>query len=357
MQISETYDLIMTKKRSNRMKSRILLVPGFMALTLLSQAANAQLPKQTPARPRAETGTSKPPGTVTGGTQNIVNSKLLIYAKNGLGTLSTNTSGEFPSQLVASATVNKEFSLRWSRPKPGNGEKCNLFVTPQNTTAWVAIQSVSMPAQSTSVDIQFSMPNLGPKTYEMKAVCDSGSSSKVTINYTANNGSAAVAPSGSTASTPVPTAGVKVISARFTPRVGNPNQPDFKEAKLRLTVQAEGEALVKGVSIEVYSAPFTNQEYITASGTKNAPIQLFTGYAKGTYQIHPHDPQVIVIVLYHTAKSQVQGQETGPGLYGPGDWNLAFSQTETASFRWTVNGNQSGAFEQPVKSAWQWTAP
>src|SRR3954470_11004634 len=104
----------MTKKRSNRMKNGILIT-GFMALTLLCQTAKAQLPAQTPARPRPETGTSKPTGSPTGGT-NIVNSKLLIYTRNGLGTLSTNTSGEFSSQLVASATVNKEFSLQWSRP-------------------------------------------------------------------------------------------------------------------------------------------------------------------------------------------------------------------------------------------------
>src|SRR4051812_20717775 len=207
----------MTTKRSNRMKNGILLT-GFVALTLLCQTAKAQLPTQTPARPRPETGTSKPIGSPTGGTQNIVNSKLLIYTRNGLGTLSTNTSGEFPSQLVASATVNKEFSLQWSRPKPGNGEKCNLFVTPQNTTAWVAIQSISMPAQSTGVDIQVSMPNLGPKTYEMKAVCDSGSSSKVTINYTGNNnGSAAVVTSGSTGGVMFHASGVRITSVKFTP--------------------------------------------------------------------------------------------------------------------------------------------
>ena len=338
------------------MKTGILM--SLMALTLLCQTAQAQLPTQTPARPRPETGTSKPIGSPTGGTQNIVNSKLLIYTKNGLGTLSTNTSGEFSSQLVASATVNKEFSLQWSRPKPGNGEKCNLFITPQNATAWVAIQSVTMPSQSTAVNVQLSMPNLGPRTYEMKAVCDSGSSSKVTINYTGNNtGSSATVTSGSTGGVTLHASGVRVTKAKFTPQVGIVNQPDYKDATLRLTLEADADAQIQIISVAVYSEPFTNPDYITASGSKNAPIKLFSGFVKNLYPIHPGQPQVVTIVLHRTSKSQVKAQETGPGIYSPADWNLAFQQTGTASFRWSVDGNESASAEQPLKTAWQWTKP
>jgi hypothetical protein len=339
------------------MKNGILMT-GLMALTLLSQTAKAQLPTQTPARPRPETGMSKPIGGPTGGTQNIINSKLLIYTKNGLGTLSTNTSGEFSSQLVASATVNKEFSLQWSRPKPGNAQKCNLFITPQNATEWVAIQSVTMPAQSTAVNVQLSMPNLGPKTYEMKAVCDSGSSSKVTINYTGNNnGSSATITSGATGAVTLHASGVRVTSAKFTPQVGIVNQPDYKDATLRLTLEADAAAQIQIVTVAVYSEPFTNPDYITASGSKNAPINLFSGFVKSFYPIHPGQPQVVTVVLHRTSKNQVQAQETGPGVYSPADWNLAFQQTGTASFRWSVDGIESGSAEQPLKTAWKWIAP
>jgi len=104
------------------------------------------LPNSIPTRPRPDTTKQKPTGTVTGGTQNIVNSKLLVYTKNGIGTNSTNTGGEFPSQLVASATVNNEFSLQWSRTKPGAMEKCNLFIMPPNSSTWSGGQNVTMPA-------------------------------------------------------------------------------------------------------------------------------------------------------------------------------------------------------------------
>src|SRR5262245_7772326 len=74
-------------------------------------AANGQ------QRPRPGSVPGSNPGTATGVSSNVVTSKLLIYAKNGLGTTSTNISGEFASQLVASATVNNEFTVQWSRPK------------------------------------------------------------------------------------------------------------------------------------------------------------------------------------------------------------------------------------------------
>src|SRR2546426_4036672 len=99
-------------KRSNKMKSKFFLSISLLALALFCQpSAYAQSRLPTSRSPMPDSG--KPTGTVTGGTQKIINSKLLIYVKNGLGTTSTNTGGEFPSQLVTSATVNNEFGLQW----------------------------------------------------------------------------------------------------------------------------------------------------------------------------------------------------------------------------------------------------
>jgi hypothetical protein len=281
----------------------------------------------------------------------------LIYVKNGLGTTSTNTSGEFPSQLMASATVNKEFYLQWTRTKPGKAEKGNLYITPGNSTAWIAVQSVAMPAQATSMNIPYSMPNLGPKTYELKVVGETGSSTKVTLNYTGKgSGSSAVA-------TPVPTSGAtfqasrfKVIAAKFTPRVGTINEPGYHDAKLSLTLEAEADTPIKGVKVEVYSEPFKNSEFLTASGSKSAPITLFSGYRAYSYTINPGSPKVITVVLYHTSKGQLNAQEAGPGIYSPGDWNIAYGQTTTASFRWSVDGKLSGSLDQSLKKPWQWSA-
>ncbi len=205
------------------MKNRVRWSLSFLSLVFLFQlSAYGQFPNSTPARPRPDTGKPTTTGTVTVGTHNIINSKLLVYAKNGVGTNSTNTGGEFPSQLVASATVNNQFSLQWSRTKPGAMEKCNLFIMPPNSSTWSGAQNVTMPAQAIAVDIPYAVPNLAPKTYEMKVVCDSGSSTRVRVNYTGNGASSSAVEMtpAATSGVPVQTAKFKVTGAKFTPRVG-----------------------------------------------------------------------------------------------------------------------------------------
>lgn len=339
------------------MKNKVLWSLSFLSFVFLFQlSAYGQLPNSTPARPRPDTGRPTTTGTVTGGTQKIVNSKLLVYAKNGIGTNYTNTGGEFPSQLVASATVNNQFSLQWSRTKPGAAQNCNLFIYAPNSTARALGKSVTMPAQSIAVNIDYSVPNpnLAPKVYEMAVVCDSGSSTKVRINYTGNGASASAvaSTSGATGGAPLQTAKVKVTGAKFTPRVGTVNEPGYQDAKLILTLVAEADSEIKSVAVEVYSEPFMNSEILTASGSKNSPIKLFSGHRALGYTIHPGTPKAVTIILYRTSKSEVNAQEAGPGIYSPGDWNLAYGQTTTASFRWTVNG-QSGSFEKSPKQQWQ----
>ena len=89
------------------MKSKIFLAISFFTLVLFCQPsvyAQSRLP--TSKSPMPDSGKPKPTGTVTGGTQKIINSALAIYTKNGVGTTSTNMGGEFPAQLATSATVS-----------------------------------------------------------------------------------------------------------------------------------------------------------------------------------------------------------------------------------------------------------
>jgi hypothetical protein len=147
------------------MKSKIFCSLSFLSLVFLCQLSTyGQFTNGTPARPKPDSRRPTTTGSVTGGTQNIVNSKLLVYTRNGVGTTATNTGGEFPAQLVASATVNNEFSLQWSRVKPGSAQNCNLVIYSPNSTAVAFAKSVVMPAQSTAVNIGYSVPNLAPKT-------------------------------------------------------------------------------------------------------------------------------------------------------------------------------------------------
>jgi len=103
----------------------------------------------------------------------------------------------------------------------------------------------------------------------------------------------------------------------------------------------------------------TDREQVAylGSGSKNAPIKLFTGawkMASGTtFTIHPGAPKVITMVLNRTSKGQMSVQESGPGIYTPADWKIAFAQTTTASFRWTVDGQPVGSAHQSAKNQWQ----
>jgi len=152
--------------------------------------------------------------------------------------------------------------------------------------------------------------------------------------------------------TPLQTAKVKVTGAKFTPRVGAQTDPNYQDAKLILTLVADVDSHIQNVSVDVYSESFMNSELLTASGSKNSPIKLFAGHRALGYTIHPGTPKTVTIILYRTSKSQVNAQETGPGIYSAGDWNLAYGQTTTASFRWTVDG-KSGSFEKSPKQSWQ----
>ena len=346
------------------MKSKIFLATSLLVLALSCQSsAYAQSRLPTPKSPMPDSGKPKPTGTVTGGTQKIINSTLAIYTKNGQGTTSTNTGGEFPSQLSNSATVNNEFSLLWSRTKPGGVAKASVFIAPSNSTAWVRVQSITMPAQSTFINIAYSMPKRAANTYQLMVIGDTGSSNRVMINYTGNdnNGQPIAFAQGPTGGLPAPAKSpLYITAAKFTPEVGALNEPGHQRAKLTLTLKTPTTTTISKIEIEALSEPFTNPELLTSSNSKNSPIVILKGKWEalgGSYQIVKDKENTITVILRRTSKNDVQGQESAPGFYSPSDWGYAFGQTTTASFRWSVTGNAgnlSGSFEQSPKKVWLW---
>jgi hypothetical protein len=298
--------------------------------------------------------------------ENVINSKLLIYTKNGTGTTSTNTGGEFPSQLANSATANNEFSLQWARTKPGKAEKANLYITPLNSTTWVGVQSVTMPAQSTSVDIQCSMPKLAPNTYELKVVSEAGRSNTVTINYTGNgsNNSTVTMPQNTNPSPLVSTKSpIYITGVKFTPGSGAPGSGNYVKPKLTLTLRTTSKTTISKIEAEAWSEPFSNKELVTSTDTKNSPIKIFRGIwhaLGGSYNIYPDKDNTLTFALGRNSTNEIDTQESSPGFYSPGDWGRAFAQTTTASFRWNVlspSGNLTGSLDQSPKKAWQWGTP
>jgi len=300
------------------------------------------------------------PGTATGVSSNVVTSKLLIYAKNGLGTTSTKTSGEFPSQLVASATVNNEFTVQWSRPKPGTEEKANLYVLTPNPLGRVGGKNVTMPAGATSVNIPFSMETLAPGNYVLMVVGENGRSDKVTINYTGkdNIGQVVSIPQTSPINQPVPTkSSVQVAGAQFVPAVGAPGEPGYQRAKLILNLRTVETTKISKLEVQVWSGPWTNPELLTNS--KNAPLVILKGKGAiaGSLTIVKDKDNRITVTLRRTSQGDIDDQEAGPGQYSPGDWAHAFAQTTTASFRTSVDSKAISSLEQSPQKAWQSGTP
>lgn len=348
------------------MKSKIFLAVNLLAVTffcLPSATGQPRLP--TPRQPTPSTEKPKPPGTVIGGVENIINSKLMIYTRNGVGTTSTSMGGEFPSQLAASAPVSGEFVLLWSRAKPGTIERGLVHIRRTGTTGPYLgrVATATIPAQSTEVNIPISLPSYPPEDYELKVVGDTGSSSKVTINYNgkSSGGSSAVVttPSGPT---PIPTSTkspIIITSAKFTPMVGSPEAPGYKRAKLILNLRTAETTTISKIDVEVLSEPWTNPGLLTNSNSKNSPIVIFSRKwtaAGGSYQIVKNQDNFITVPLRRNSKNDVEAGEGGPGFYSPGDWGFAFAQTTEAIFRWKVDGKVSGSSSQSPKKPWQWGA-
>lgn len=348
------------------MKSKIFFALSLTALVLCclpSASGQTQLP--TSRRPVPGTGQPKT-GTVTGGLENVVNSKLMIYTRNGTGTTNTNMSGEFPSQLAASATVNGEFTLVWSRTKAGKVERGLVYIRRAGTQDWVRsggkLATATLGAAASEINIPISMPNYPVGNYELKVVGDAGSSSKVAINYQGNGGSSSgiVATSSGTVAPPGATkSSIRITSAKFTPMVGSPGEPGYKRARLVLNLRTDETTTISKIDIDVLSEPWSNPELVTSANTKNSPIVIFNKKwtaAGGSYQIVKGKDNYITVVLRRNSKNDVEAGEGGPGFYSAADWAYAFAQTTDATFRWKVDGKIFGSATQSPKKEWQWGA-
>ena len=346
------------------MKIKIFLAVNLLTLALycLSSAlGQTQLP--TPRRPPSDTKKPNPTGSVSGGLENIITSKLMIYTRNGAGTTNTNMSGEFPSQLAASATVNGEFTLLWSRTKTGKIERGLVYIRKAGSQEAYSMKLATpiIQPQSTEVNIPISLPSYAADNYEIKVIGDNGSSSKVTINYRGSGGSSIV----TTASGPTPLpsstrSAIYITSAKFEPMVGSPGEPGYKRAKLILNLRTAETTTISKIDVEVVSEPWTNPELVTSSNSKNSPIVIFTkkwAASGGSYQIVKDKDNSITLSLRRNSKNDVEAAEGGPGFYSPADWSYAFAQTTKATFRWKVDGKISGSAAESAKKPWQWGAP
>jgi hypothetical protein len=316
----------------------------------------------TPSKPGPIKG--QPTRTKAPTIENIITSKLSIYTKNGKGTTSTNTGGEFGAQLAATATVDREFSLEWSRSSPGKAESGQLYIravgNPSASPGFVPFLAVNLPAQSITANIGVTMPTPTPGTYELKVIGSSGSSSKVTVNFTGNGGASSVVTSSNTSFPNSAVSGsVSVIGAVFSPAVGAPGDPKYKPAKIVLTLRAAETTIMSSLEVEVWSQPWTNSELLTSSNSPNSPIMILKRKMKfvGGTKIYKDKQMTYPLVLRRTTKDDIEEDEGGPGFYSPADWGFAFTQTEKADFRWKVSGQSAGSSQHSPKLPWQWGAP
>jgi len=316
----------------------------------------------TPSRPGPIKG--QPTRTKSPTIENIITSKLAIFTKNGKGTTSTSTGGEFGAQLAASATVDRQFSLEWSRSSPGKAESGQLYIravgNPNATPGFIPFLAVNLPAQSIIANIGVTMPTPTPGTYELKVIGASGSSTKVTVNFTGTGGSSSVVVNSSNSSLPTAAAkgSVSIIGATFSPAVGAPGAANYTPPKLTLTLRASDTTTISSLEVEVWSQPWTNAGLLTSSKSKNSPIMIFKSKVKfvGGTKLAKDKQMTYPVVLRRTTKGDVDEDETGPGFYSPADWSLAFAQTTDAIFRWKVDGKVSGSSSQSPKKPWQWGA-
>jgi hypothetical protein len=332
-----------------------------LALVLLSQViAHGQLRQPSAPGPMPGTGTASVVPT---------NSKLLIYTKNGVGTTSTSTSGEFATQLIASATVDGQFSLQWSRAKAGKAETGKIYVRPLGVpgapTGYLPNLVVTLPAQATAVNIGVSMPKTQAGTYQLTVIGQTGNSTSVQVKYSGNGGGPAPVVISQTAATPLPLSNkspLYVTGVKFSPGSGAPGA-NYVRAKLTVTLRTTVQTTISKIAVEVWSEPFSNSETLTSTDTKNSPIKLFRGtwYALGgTYNVYPDKDNSFTVTLGRNSTTEINTQETAPGFYSPGDWSRAFTQTNTGSFRWTISGPSgaiSGTQNQSPQKPWQWGAP
>jgi hypothetical protein len=316
----------------------------------------------TPSRPGPIKG--QPTRTKNPTIENIITSKLAIFTKNGKGTTSTSTGGEFGAQLASSATVDREFSLEWSRSTPGKAESGQLYIravgNPNAAPGFIPFLAVNLPDKSVTANIGVTMPTPTPGTYELKVIGASGSSTKVTVNFTGKGGSSSVVTSSNNSFPPSAAKGsISIIGAIFSPAVGALGAAAYKPPKLTLTLKASETTIISSLEVEVWSQPWTNSGVLTSSNSTNSPIMIFKGKVKfvGGTKVVKDKQMTYPVVLRRTTKGDIEEDENGPGFYSPADWGFAFAQTKSASFRWKVDGQLAGSTPQSPTLPWKWGTP
>lgn len=131
---------------------------------------------------------------------------------------------------------------------------------------------------------------------------------------------------------------VNVTLVSYTPMVGKPGEKDFKIATLAFKMEASSRVQVTDASFYIDSAPFTE------GSAQKLPITLFvhTGVFLG--------PPGTTIDASHPIERTVwlKSQEN----LSP-NWQLAYDQSENATFRWTIGGQRiSGSAVKPLHKAW-----
>jgi hypothetical protein len=271
-----------------------------------------------------------------------VNHTLRIFTKNGHGTLSTSLSGEFPAKLDVYANVAKDFAVQWGRDKAGTEEKGNLYITKVSSTSWLAGQSVTMPSTAQATNIQYSIPNLAPGTYELIVAGDQGNSNRVTVNFggetSAGNSDVVVPPPSPTKPPAAPETGtITVTFTHFKPMKGTPPN-SYIRPRLVYTVTATSNMTCPPINFEVDSSAFTDPSSVTSTGPASyPPLKLFEKQKKGGFKLYANTPQTHYVELDATSDFH---------------WFLAYGKTEMATFRWSSPGLAGNSEQHPVQKAW-----
>ena len=319
----------------------------------LPQRPTSQLPPRPGPQPTQQVQSSPRPYPAPSAQPDTEPTKLFVYTQNGFGTTRTTTGGEFGSQLSTSASIGGPFTFRWTREKASGTAKTGILNVYDASGSRVGSPNVSIPAQKTMVDISFTFPaNAKPGDYTASVGAGETGSSKVTLKYTGPGAGSNVVVSTPTPGPVAPApAETKITLKRFIPMKGFPKTAGYKPAHLYITIEAPTATTIKQLYFEVYSEPFTNPSSITAGSSTHSPIKLMSGRWgpwKPGYTVTPGMPVKTKIDLKATTDYT---KETG-AVSSPEDWGIAYSKTQTASFRWSRDDTLIGTVEKPLHAPW-----
>jgi hypothetical protein len=132
--------------------------------------------------------------------------------------------------------------------------------------------------------------------------------------------------------------GVKIAVLDFTPMKGQ------TPPSLTFMTETSEEKFIKAITFEIWSAPYKNPKDVTHGSGEHPPIKLFAadfpgaGFPNG-FLIGPGaNFQKKSVTLTATSVE---------------DWALAYEQTSTATFKWSVDGDPKGSMQKPLQTVWE----